>query len=145
MKNRNYLLSVLFTGVLAAVLLTCVLLRLIFPLVILPRWNIPNLVLLSVIALVMDGYAAKGAKRNYWLVFAFAALSCALLPWATGWVAPARMLSHGLSGGIVFTATAWLFTSMTDRLSTGPAAKAAPIMGALGLNLASQCFQGILL
>jgi hypothetical protein len=32
---------------------------------------------------------------------------------------------------------------MEDRLSTGPAAKLAPILSALGLYLAAQCFMGI--
>jgi len=48
-------------------------------------------------------------------------------------------------GGVVFTAIAWIFSSIQDRLSTGPAAKAAPVLSALGLYLAPQCFAGMLL
>ena len=46
-------------------------------------------------------------------------------------------------GAVVFTAVTWLFSSMMDRLSSGPAAKLAPVMSALGLYLAAQCFMGI--
>ena len=46
-------------------------------------------------------------------------------------------------GGIVFTAAPWLFPSAAARLSSGPAAKAAPIVSAVGLYLASQCLMGM--
>ena len=41
--------------------------------------------------------------------------------------------------------TAWLFTTVQERLSSGPSCKAAPVVSAFGLYLASQCFMGILL
>lgn len=145
MKDNKYLLSVLFTLTLACVLLVCVIVKLFFPLVILPQWNIPNLVLLSLIPLVLHSYLGKPGKENYLALFLLSAVSCALLPWVTGWIAPAGMLSCALSGGAVFTATAWLYASLTDRLSSDPQATAAPILGALGLYLAVQAFQGILL
>ena len=143
MKQKNYLLSVVFTATLTLALLGGFLARLVYPLVILPQWNIPNLVALSAVALVIEHYLAPGAKRNYLLVFLFSALSCALLPWAAGWTLPAQLPLCGLSGGLVFTTTAWAYSSITDRLSTGPAAKVAPLLSVLGLYLAAQCFQGI--
>ena len=51
----------------------------------------------------------------------------------------------GLVGGIIFTATTFVFSSMTERLRTGPKARGAVLMGALGIYLAAQCFAGILL
>jgi hypothetical protein len=47
-------------------------------------------------------------------------------------------------GCVTFSATTWLFTSIQNRLASGPVAKAAPVLSALGLYLASQCFAGIL-
>ena len=58
---------------------------------------------------------------------------------------PAEAVKLGVIGGVVFTATAWLFTSVQDRLSSGPVCKAAPVVSAFGLYLAAQCFAGILL
>ena len=37
----------------------------------------------------------------------------------------------------------WLYDSVTDRLSSGPVAKAAPTVSALGLYLAAQCLMGL--
>jgi len=61
-----------------------------------------------------------------------------------------RMMTMGipplaLTGAVVFTATTWLFSSMTERLSTGPKARAAVLVGAFGIYLAGQCFAGIIL
>ena len=52
-------------------------------------------------------------------------------------------LKLGALGGVVFTVTTWLFTSITDRISTGPEAKAAPVMSAFGLYLAAQALMGM--
>lgn len=145
MKNKAYLLSVLFTVALTLVLLGCVIARIAYPMVILPQWNIPNLVTLSAIVLVLEHYAAGDGKKNYLALFLCSALSCGLLPWAVGYILPLEMGKYALSGGLVFTATAWLFEGMEKRLSTGPAAKAAPLLGALGLCLAAQALQGIFL
>ena len=73
----------------------------------------------------------------------FAFLTFALLPMAAGIIAPANALMLGIKGAVVFTVTTWLFTSMADRISTGPQAKLAPVMSAFGLYLASQCFMGM--
>lgn len=145
MKKNKYFLSVLFAVTLAVVILGCVLAKLVYPMVILPQWNIPNLVGLSALVLVLDHYIGGQGKRNYLAMLIFACLSCGLLPWAGGWIAPGQMLLHGISGGLTFTATAWLFESLRERLSSGPAAKAAPVLGGIGLYLAAQALQGILL
>lgn len=145
MKKNNYSLSVLFTVVLTLVLLCCAVARLVYPMVILPQWNIPNLVALSALALVLNHYFGGRGRQCCGQLFLFAFLSSALLPWAAGWCTPVQMLSYGISGGLVFTVTAWLFESLQERLSSGPAAKAAPLLGVAGLYLAAQALQGILL
>ena len=55
------------------------------------------------------------------------------------------VLKLGVAGGIIFTAMTWLFSSVQDRLSTGPAAKAAPVVSAFGLYLAIQALMGMIL
>mgnify|MGYP007130631265 CR=1 FL=1 len=47
-------------------------------------------------------------------------------------------------GGVTFTVTTWLFSTIQERLSSGPAARLAPVMSALGVWLAVQAFAGIL-
>ena len=143
MKNKTYLLSTFLAAVVGIALLACVIVRAFFPAVILPKANIPNLLLLRVIALVLDHYLAPGAKRCYICIPVFAALTFGLLPYAAAMAAPMEALKLALVGGVTFTVTTWLFTSMADRISTGPEAKLAPIMSAFGLYLASQCFMGM--
>ena len=62
-----------------------------------------------------------------------------------GAVIGAGAILPGISGGVLFTAINWVFTSMVDRISSGPAAKAAPVVSAAGLYLAIQCLMGMIL
>ena len=145
MKNKTYILNTLLAAVLGIVLLIAVLVRTFAPAVIIPALNIPNMVLISLLALLSDHYLAPGAKRCYVCVALLAAAVFGLLPFAACFVAGLEAAKLALIGGIVFAVTTWLFTSIQERLSSGPAAKAAPVLSALGLYLAAQSLTGILL
>lgn len=144
MKNKTYTLNTLLAVILGAVLLIAVFVRTFAPAIILPELDLPNMVLISLLALLLDHYLAPGAKRCYICIPVFSAITFGLLPFAACFVGALDALKLALIGCAVFTAVTWLFTSMEDRLSTGPAAKAAPIVSALGLYLAAQCLMGIL-
>ena len=143
MKNKTYTLNTALPAVLGAVLLAMVIVRTYAPNIILPIFDIPTVTAISLVALVLDHYLAKGAKRCYICIPVFAALSFGILPLAAGIVATANALGLAISGAVIFTAAAWTFTSIQDRLSSGPAAKLAPVMSALGIWLAVQAFAGI--
>ncbi len=143
MNKKTYTLNTLLAAVLGAVLLVCVLVRTFWPRMILPVPDIPNLVLISLIALLLDHYLAPGADRCYICIPVFSAITFGLLPFAACFVGAGEALKLAVLGCVVFTAVTWLFSSMTDRLSTGPVAKLAPVMSALGLYLAAQCFMGM--
>ena len=143
MKKNTYTLNTLLAMILGAMLLTAVLVRTFAPRIILPELDIPNMVLISLIALLADHYLAPNADHCYICIPVFSALTFGLLPFAACFVGALEALKLGILGCIVFTATSWLFTSMADRLSTGPAAKAAPFVSALGLYLAAQCLMGM--
>ena len=143
MKNKTYILNTLLAAVLGLALLTAQLVRAFAPLVIVPSLDVPNLVLLSLIVLVLDHYVASGADRCYICIPVFSALTFGLLPWAAGFVTAAAALKLALLGGVVFTAVTWLYSSIQNRLSSGPAAKAAPVLSALGLYLACQALMGM--
>jgi len=142
MNNKKYMLNTLLAFVLGAVLLAFVLIRTFAVRIILPELDIPNLVLISLAALLLDHYLAPGAQRCYICIPVFSALTFGLLSFAA-YLGIARALELTVMGSAVFTATTWLFTSMTDRISTGPAAKAAPAVSAVCLYLAAQCFLGL--
>ena len=145
MKAKNCFLNTVLAVVLCAVLLICVIVRTLIPAVILPELNLPNTILLSLIALLVDHYAGKSAKRCYVSIALLAAVTFGLLPWASGMFSVAEAVRLAVFGGIAFTVTTLLFTSMQDRLTSGPAAKAAPIVSALCMYCAAQCLTGILL
>ena len=145
MKENKYFLNTALALVLGVAGVAAVLVRTFAPNIIIPGLDIPNLVLLSLAALVVDHYAAPGAKRCWICVAVLSAVTFGLLPWCACVVAGEEALKLAIAGGIVFTATAWLYTSSQDRLSSGPAAKAAPLVSALGLYLAVQCFAGWIL
>ena len=144
MKKNTYTLNTLLAAVLGVVLLAAVLVRTFAPRMIMPHLDVPNMVLISLAALIADHYLAPDAKRCYICIPVFSAITFGLLPFAACFVGAGEALKLGILGGIVFTATTWLFSSMTDRISTGPAAKAAPLVSAIGLYLAAQCFMSII-
>ena len=143
MNKKTYILNTLLAAALGLALLTCQLVRTFAPLVILPALDVPNLVLLSLVVLVLDHYLAPKADRCYICIPVFAALTFGLLPWAAGFATGAEALKLALLGGVAFTAITWLYTSIQDRISSGPAAKAAPVLSALGLYLACQVLMGM--
>ena len=143
MNNKKYMLNTLLALVLGAVLLGFVLIRTFAPRIILAELDIPNLVLISLVTLLLDHYLAPGAQRCYKTIALASAVTFGLLSFGA-MLGLGRALELAVVGGIVFTAVTWLFTSMQDRLSTGPAAKAAPIMSAFGLYLAAQVFAGMI-
>ena len=145
MKNKTYLLNTFLAAVVGLYLLGCLIVRAFFPAVILPKANVPDLVLLGLVALVLDHYLAPGAKRCYICIPIFAALTFGLLPYAAGMVDVMYALKLALAGGVTFTVTTWLFTTIQVRLSSGPAAKASAFFSAVSLYMASQCFMGMFL
>ncbi len=143
MKNKTYTLSTVLIAVLTAVLAVMAVLRAFSPQIILPIFDIPTVTAISLVALVLDHYLAKGAKRCWICIPIFAALSFGILPFAAGMVALSNVLGLALTGAAIFTVCTFVFTSVQDRLSSGPAARLAPIMSALGIWLAVQAFAGI--
>lgn len=143
MKNKTYTLSTVLIAVLTAVLAVMAVLRAFSPQIILPIFDIPTVTAISLAALVLDHYLAKGAKRCWICIPIFAALSFGILPFAAGMVALSNVLGLALTGAAIFTVCTFVFTSVQDRLSSGPAARLAPIMSALGIWLAVQAFAGI--
>ena len=145
MKNKTYILNTLLAVVLGLYLLVCVLVRTFAPAIILPKANVPNMVLLSLVALVLDHYLVKDTKRCYICIPVLGALTFGLLPFAACFVGAGEAIKLALVGGLTFTVTTWLFTTIQERLSTGPAAKASAFFSAVSLYMAAQCFMGILL
>lgn len=144
MKQNRYFLNTAFAAVMLIACGAAVLVRTFQPAAVIPALDIPNMVALSLVALLADHYAAKGAARCYICIPLFSAITFGLLPFCAGFATGLEALKLAAVGGVVFTAITWLYSAMMDRLSSGPAAKAAPFLSALGLYLAAQCFAGLI-
>ena len=145
MKNKTYILNTFLAAVFGIYMLVAVVVRAFCPQIILPKANIPNMVLISLIALVLDHYLAPGAKRCYICIPVFAAITFGLLPYAAAMTTLMESLKLAVVGCAVFTVTTWLFSTIQERLSSGPAAKASAFFSAVSLYMASQCFIGMIL
>lgn len=145
MKKNPYFLNTVLAIVVFAACGIALLVRVWFPAAVIPALNIPNMVLLSVIALLVEHFLAPMNPRCYICIPVFSAITFGILPLMAGFACQHTFWKYGLVGGVVFTATTFLFTSMTDRLLTGPKAKAALTVCSLGIWLAAQCFAGIIL
>lgn len=145
MKGNKYILNTVLAVVLGLSLLACVLIRTFAPAVIIPKLSIPNLALVCLVSLLIDHYLTRGAQRNYLFVAALAVISFGLLPWVAGVAALSEAWKLALIGGGLFTVLTFLFSSVQDRLSSGPAAFAAPVLSAFGLYLAVQGLANILI
>ena len=144
MKKHQYFLNTALAVVLGIACVIAVLVRAFAPAALIPGLDIPNMAALSLATLLVDHYAAKGAKRCYICIPVFAALTFGILPFCAGFASILEAVKLAVLGGVVFTATTWIYTSLQDRLSTGPMAKLAPLFSALGLYLAVQCFAGLI-
>ena len=145
MKNNTYLLNTLLAAVLGLALLVAVVIRALFPIIIIPALDIPNMVLVSLAALLVDHYMAPGAKRCWICIPVLSVVTFGLLPWAACFVGAAEAVKLAVVGGVVFTVTTWLFSTIQERLSSGPAEKASAFFSAVSLYMASQCFIGMIL
>lgn len=143
--KKTYVLNTVLAVVVFLAVLVCALVRVFAPNFIIPALNVPNMVLLSLIALLLDYYLAKGADRCYICIPVLSAVTFGLLPWAAGFVGAVDALVLALVGGVTFTVTTLLFSTMADRISSGPAKRFAPVVSAVGLWLAAQCLTGIFL
>ena len=145
MKNRNYTSNAALPIVLGVFLLVSVLVRTFNPMAVLPKLDVPMAVALSLAALLAAHYLAKAKEACDIISLVLAALTFGVLPYVSGFATVMEALKLALVGAVAFFVTAWLFDEMMERLSSGPAAKAAPVLSALGLYLAAQCFAGIIL
>ena len=145
MKKNTYTLNILLTGLLTLALLSMILVRTLLPRIILPQWNLSELALVSLVALVLDHYMAPGAKRCYICIPVFSAITFGLLPYCAAMAAPVEAVKLAIVGAVVFTVTTWLFTTIQERLSSGPAAKASAFFSAVSLYMAAQCLIGMIL
>lgn len=145
MRKNPYMLNILLTAVLLIALAVAMVVSALYPAVNLPTLNIPNMVLISLIALVL-GYCLKVEPVSCWACTAvLAVMSFTALPLMAGFDCVHTCWKTGIIGGVVFTVTALVFTSVCERITSGKESKGALAVTAFGIYLAAQAFTAILL
>lgn len=145
MKKMKNFRNISLAFVLLAVLAVTMVVKAFYPTVNVPQLNIPNMVLISLVAVLLEMWLAA-PEKNCWICNCIlAVLTFGLLPLAAGFADLNSFWKLGLVGGAVFTLTGLAMDSVRDRLASGPEAKGALMATAFGVYLASQCFAGILL
>ena len=145
MLMKKYLVNTLLVAAVFLLLAVMVVLRTFYPAMNLPALDIPTFCALSLTALVLEYYLVGKQSRCYPVSFLLGAATFGLLPLMAGFACVHTFWKIGLIGGCVFTVTTFVFTSATQRLQTGPKARAAVVLTAIGIYLAAQCFAGILI
>lgn len=144
MKPKICLLNTILAVLLTLGLLAALLVRTFQPAAVLPKWDIPGLTAISLAALLLERFLGSGPARRYPGSFLQAAVSFGLLPWAAGFSSGPEVWTYALWGGGIFTAAAWVFDSVTERIAPGRCSGAAAAVSALGIYLAVQAFSGML-
>lgn len=142
MKDRTKILNTLLAVVVGLALLVCVIVKMAVPNVVLPEFDIPVMVALTLAALVLTSFVKTEEKGCYVVEAILAAITFGLLPWAAGYVAAGEMLRQALCGGIVFVILDVIFDAMLDRIETMSCSKMAIVPTAFVIYLACQCFAG---
>lgn len=142
MRNNRFLLSILLVLTLCISLLTLILVRTFLPAVILPKFNVGNMLIVSLIALVINYYLSDKKYDLFAIIFAF--VSFGVLPYVSGFVTILDALMLALKGACVFAVAMFMFTSILERVNVSGKNIFAPIITALMLYLAFQCFIGMM-
>lgn len=126
------------------VLLWMVVLRALSPAVILPHLDLILICAVTLVALVLETYTgSRVTKRNWLAVILLNAATFALLPLAAGLLSGEALVQFAVVGCVAATVLAFLYTAICDRLASGSAGKAAPLLSAGVLFLAVQGCAGL--
>ena len=141
MKNKISL-SLILVATLFVSLVTLVLIRTFAPVVILPKFDVISISIVSLIALVINHYLND--EDNDLIAIAIAFVGFGALPFVSGFVALTDVLLLALKGGVTFTVLMFVFSSIQERLSINNKKWFAPLVTAFMLYLAVQCLMGIM-
>ena len=143
MKN-TYRFNTFLAVVTGLVLLWYLVMDALAPAAILPQLDVMLLCGISLVALVLEYYTGPRAEsRNWPMVVLLNAATFALLPLAAGLLSDRELGRFALVGCLVSTVLTFLFTAICDRLASGPAGKAAPLLCAGVLFQAVQGCSGL--
>lgn len=145
LKNTPFLLNLLLACVVGLYCLVEAIYRAVLPQVIFPKFDLPVMVALSVLALVIEAYLVKEAPRRNWIVtISLGVLTFLMVPLCAGVADAGTMVKTCLAGGATFAVTALCYTGILERIRSGGKAPLAPLGSGAVLVLAAQALAGLL-
>lgn len=147
MRNNRYFANILLAILAGAGVLAMILFKTFIPAAVLPHISIPLLTIPVLLALALEAYMAPKALRrpaDHLIAAILGGAALALLPGMAGFVEGRSVWVLLAAGIVIFGVLDVLFSSIRDRLSSGPVAKAAPLLSAALLYLAVQGFAGMI-
>lgn len=144
MKRNALKLNVLLAAAVGTACLALMLAGALAPMAILPKFDLTMMLALSLIALTVEAYWGPVPQYPWPVTVALGGVTFALLPWCAGVAGAVPVWTLGLCGAAVFGIAALLYSSIQERIVTGPNPRLAPVGSALLLFLAGQCLMGLL-
>lgn len=142
MKNKKFLLSIFLVTAISVSLLVMILVRTFLPIVIIPKFNVCNIMIVSLIAILINYYLTE--EDFDFIAIPVAFLAFGILPYVSGFVTIIEALILALKGTVTFTVAMFIFSIAIERLSLNKKNYFAPIIIAFMLYLATQCLMGII-
>ena len=143
MKKHPYMTNVVLGIFVGAACLMGILTRSFFPANILPRVDVPVIVLFSALSCAVTYYMNGNEGRDKIGSALLAGLTFTLLPFCAGLAAGVPLWKLFVAGTILFFVTDLCYEAIGKRMETGAFGKLAPLANGFMLFLASQCFQGV--
>lgn len=139
MKRNPLTLPVSLSALLGITLFSAVLLRTFLPGLVLPRWDVPGVVLFCLPPLLTEHYFSPQARHRPVTLAFLGALNFGLMPWAAGMAAPWAALRLAAAGAVALPLGAAVFSA---QRRTAPSLF-APLVWALGIYLTVQPLRSI--
>ena len=143
--QKSYRLFTILSIVTALACLAHVLYNAFAPQAMLPAMDLMWICAVSLVALVIDHYAAPNAERCWPLVPVFGLVIFGALPYFAGLLGGLELVKFAVTGAVAFTVLTALYSIAADRLAAGKSSKAAPVVTGLLLFLAVQGCMGMVL
>lgn len=139
MKKNPFFVNVLLVILTGLVCLAELLIRMLSPATLLPRFDLPMLAAISLLALVLETYIGLSEKRYWAPVILLGGVTLTALPLCAGIALSQPIWAAFLAGCAVFGVLCLLFTGCRERM-TG---RLAPLACGVILFLACQCLYRI--
>ena len=144
MMKQRYLKSIIYIGIITIASLVALVSNSFFPDIMFPSISIPMFVLFAALAQMLAYYLKIDDEGCPFVSALFASIASVVLPLLARFDLRHSAWIMLLVSYAVYLAIDFIYSSMADRMKSGPKAILAPAVNCLLLFLASEAFMGLL-